>query len=156
MLEEKHKKALSALINQELDSDKSFCFSVGTDSMAPVIRPGDKISVRRVGGDSIRRGDIVVYQMHQELFTHRVLGWNSQRQFITKGDRALIIDEPVGQEERLGKVVARERAGGVVNFESKSWKIANSFLGALSYLQWIVFRFLRGCKRRIVGFPRVS
>ncbi|GLF99003.1 signal peptidase I [Streptomyces yaizuensis] len=37
-------------------------YTVPTDSMAPTVRPGDRVLAERIDGDAARRGDIVVFE----------------------------------------------------------------------------------------------
>lgn len=37
-------------------------YTVPTDSMEPLVHPGDKVLARHVSGTAVRRGDVVVFQ----------------------------------------------------------------------------------------------
>lgn len=155
MLKEKYKDTLTVLINEELNSGKVFCFVVSTVSMLPLIKPEDEIVVRKDSLNTLKCGDIVVFEKHRELYTHRLLYRKmseSKIKLITKGDNSLIIDEPISEKELLGKVIKIKKGNKSINLESKFWKIVNSLAGTLSYLEWIVFSLLRGIKRLISKF----
>ena len=152
MLEEKYKNTLSVLINEELNSGKYFCFTVCTSSMFPLIDPGDEIVVKKSSSDTLKCGDILVFEKYSELYTHRFLGkrmFNSKIKLITKGDNSFIIDEPLSEEDLLGKVVSIKNTHKSIDLESNFWKTVNVVIGALSYLGWIVFNFFRNLKRNI-------
>jgi signal peptidase I len=155
MLEEKYKDTLTDLVNEELNSGKVFCFVVSTVSMLPLIKPEDEIVVRKVSKETLKRGDIIVFEKYRELYTHRLLYRrmsDSKIELITKGDNSLIIDEPTSEKGLLGKVIRIKRGNKSINLESKFWKIVNNLTGTLSYLEWTVFSLLRGIKRLILKF----
>jgi len=155
MLEEKHKNTLTVLINEELNSGKVFCFVISTLSMLPLIKPEDEIVVRKHSLNTLKRGDIIVFEKYRELYTHRLLYRrmsDSKIELITKGDNSLIIDEPISEKGLLGKVIRIKRGNKSINLESKFWKIMNNLTGTLSYLEWTVFSFLRGIKRLILKY----
>jgi len=156
MLEEKYKSTLTDLISEELNSGKVFCFSVSTVSMLPLIKPEDEIVVRKGSRETLKCGDIVVFERFRELYTHRLLCKRmsgSKVTLVTKGDNSLVADDPISEKDLLGKVTRIRKANRSINLEGKFWKIANSLAGTLSYLEWTVFSLLRGLKRLI---PKVQ
>lgn len=44
-----------------------------TDSMMPLLQPGDQVQVSRIVAEEIRFGDIVVFRRGDDLIVHRVL-----------------------------------------------------------------------------------
>ena len=123
--------------------------------MAPLIKPKDKIIVRKGSLNTLRCGDIVVFKKYKELCTHRFLYkkiFSSKIKLITKGDNSLAIDEPTLAEDYLGKVVGIKKGFKIINLESTLWKIINRSIGALSYFEGLVFNFLRKCKRLVLKF----
>lgn len=150
MLEEKYKNTLTILINEELSSGKAFPLGVSTLSMAPLIKPEDKIIARKRALDTLKCGDIVVFKRDGELYTHRFLYkkiFNSKIKLITKGDNSLIIDKPTLAEDYLGKVVGIKKGSNIINLESALWKIISRLIGVLSYFEGTVYNLLRKCKR---------
>jgi len=155
MLEEKYKDTLTDLINEELNSGKAFCFVVSTVSMLPLIKPEDEIVLRKHPLNTLKRGDVVVFEKYRELYTHRLLYRRmsgSKIELITKGDNSFIADEAISEKDLLGKVIRIKRDNKSINLESKFWKIVNSLAGTLSYLEWMIFGLLRGCKRLILKY----
>lgn len=155
MLEEKYKSTLTVLINEELNSGKVFCFVVSTVSMLPLIKPEDEIVVRKDSLNTLKCGDIVVFEKYRELYTHRLLCKRlsgSKITLVTKGDNSFIADDPISEKDLLGKVIRIKRGNKFINLESKFWKIVNSLAGTLSYLEWKVFSLLRSFKRLILKF----
>ena len=152
MLEEKYKSTIADLINEELDSGKVFCFVVSTLSMLPLIKPEDEIVVRRDPLNTLRRGDIVVFEKYGELYTHRLLCRRmsgSKVALVTKGDNSFAADDPISAKDLLGKVIEIRKGNKSINIEGKFWRMANSLAGTVSYLEWTVFSLLRGLRRLI-------
>jgi hypothetical protein len=76
-------------------------------SMAPTLRPGDILSVRRAAPEEISVGQLIVYSSGPRLITHRVvtvLQEAGARRWITRGDRA-VCDDPAVLPENLIAVV---------------------------------------------------
>jgi signal peptidase I len=78
-------------------------------SMFPCMQPGDLLEIRRPAGP-IRSGDVVIYQRHDRLVVHRVVGQTADL-IVTRGDRLRHPDAPVPVNEVLGIVAAIERRG---------------------------------------------
>ncbi len=155
MLEEKYKSTLTDLINEELNSGKVFCFVVSTVSMLPLIKPEDEIVVRKGSKETLKCGDIVVFERFRELYTHRLLCKRmsgSKMTLVTKGDNSFIADDPISEKDLLGKVTKIRKGNRSINLEGKFWKIVNSLAGTLFYLEWTVYSLLRGFKRLIPKF----
>lgn len=76
-------------------------FEVETGSMKEAINPGDWIIVKIT--KSVKLNDIITYEYKGEFVTHRVIeAYNGT--FITKGDANNAKDEPVDQNQIVGKV----------------------------------------------------
>ena len=124
--------------------------------MLPLIKPEDEIVVRKGSRETLKCGDIVVFERFRELYTHRLLCKRmsgSKVTLVTKGDNSLVADDPISEKDLLGKVTRIRKANRSINLEGKFWKIVNSLAGTLSYLEWTVFSLLRGLKRLI---PKVQ
>jgi signal peptidase I len=78
-------------------------------SMFPCMQPGDLLEIHRPAAP-IQTGDVVVFQLHDRLVVHRVVG-RSGDLVITRGDRLRHPDAPVPAAEILGCVAAIERRG---------------------------------------------
>lgn len=76
-------------------------------SMFPSLQPGDLLDVRRPTGP-IQTGDVVVFQSHDRLVVHRVIGQTGDK-LVTRGDRLRYPDAPIPAAEILGCVAAIER-----------------------------------------------
>jgi signal peptidase I len=76
-------------------------------SMLPAIFPGDTLLIERANGESLGKGDIVLFHRDRRLFVHRVSGTSgSDRdlQIVTQGDGMPKPDPPLSSSQLLGKV----------------------------------------------------
>ena len=77
-------------------------FEVQTGSMADEINPGDWIIVKNT--DNLKLNDIITYKFGEEYITHRIIEvYNGI--YVTKGDANNAKDEPITEEQVVGKVV---------------------------------------------------
>jgi signal peptidase I len=86
-------------------------------SMAPALRPGDILDIRRASPEEISVGQIIVFTAGSGLglTTHRVVAVTEGaggRQWITRGDRAVNNDAAVIPENLIGVVDAVSRRTG--------------------------------------------
>lgn len=83
-------------------------------SMLPAIFPGDTLVIEPANGESIGKGDIVMFHRDRRLFVHRVLGKSGSdrdAQIVTQGDGMPNPDPPVSGSQLLGKVAFVVRDG---------------------------------------------
>ncbi len=88
-------------------------FLVRGDSMHPVIRSGDYVTVEPTSADAIRRGDIVLSLTGRGLTAHRLIAIGRSALF-TRGDNAAEVDEPFAIDRLIGRIVRIERNGRTV------------------------------------------
>jgi hypothetical protein len=99
--------------------------------MYPTICDGDLITVKQIKASDVIVGDIILYRHKFKITVHRVMrifkrseekspsapqnpqGRSSSEtlQFSFRGDAAPVLDNPVGADQILGKVVRIERKG---------------------------------------------
>jgi len=101
-------------------------------SMQPTIEDGELITVAPVAPESVKRGDILLYQSESGVHAHRVVGRvkgtvpspvagcraTGPRQgdcpldrYLLRGDASVSCDAPVRLEQVIGRVVAVQRGG---------------------------------------------
>ena len=85
-------------------------FEVQTGSMGEAIEPGDWIIVKY--SRNVKIDDIVTFKQDGEFITHRVIE-AYQGTFVTKGDANDAKDDPITQEQIVGKVVKILPAFGI-------------------------------------------
>lgn len=88
--------------------------AIMSDSMAPTFRRGSMVIVQKLTNPmDINISDIIQYEAHDTVITHRVIvitqadDGSGKRTFITKGDNNPSRDEPVSQDHVTGVVRAQ-------------------------------------------------
>lgn len=78
-------------------------FTVASDSMQPILKSGDKITVEPVDPGDIVPGMVVVFRSDKKKIVHRVV---KKKGFIlvTAGDRLRKYDGPIHVYDVIGKV----------------------------------------------------
>ncbi len=144
-------------------------------SMWPFMQEGDTVKIRPAGENDIEVGDVVAVDNEGKttgwFYVHRVIRILRMRNrilYVTKGDGIRGgMDEPVGRDRVVGKVVEIER--GVLRMDLESspcWKHINRGMARVSSVRpWrkaragtvclkliiLVLRFLSGVKAKIVN-----
>lgn len=113
---------------------------VCSGSMAPTLRPGDRITV--MSADKYRLGEIILFAMNGGFIIHRVLGILPGR-IITKGDASHQLDPPVSTQDILGRAIIRERDGKVQVLDSGGARWRGLVLGLGAFVIYPVLDSLR-------------
>ena len=119
-------------------------------SMHPFVEDGDIVVLVKRPVSSLKTGDLVLARtVAGAAVLHRVVqkyrGRTGRFVFKTQGDALMVIDDPVAEENIMGKAVAIEKTVGhlkmkKINLESTPWKtvgiaivLFNRLWGALYY-----------------------
>jgi signal peptidase I len=146
----KLEQAVSGLIKIELKQGRLLVLEVSSMSMYPFVKPRDKINIRNFCPERLALGDIIVFCRYDEIYAHRLLSKDVQGQrirLLSKGDNSFVTDDPVLEEEYLGKVVAVKRREMFFDLETASWKFVNRCIALLSGLEAVLYQLLRRAKR---------
>lgn len=123
---------------------KGVCWlPVLTDSMAPLISPGDLVRVARVTSQKVRFGDIVVFKRSSELIVHRVLKRRRTAEGIflsEKGDAGNVYGI-INDDKVVGRVTGLKKGNRIFDLDWPSSRLANLFISA-----W--FRMAAACVNR--------
>lgn len=103
-------------------------------SMAPALKPGDRLVVRRVSPESIGPGDILVRRSgSRHLVAHRLIERISTNRGITKGDAVGCIDPtPIALTDPVERVDAIVRQGRLICFSGTLWQWRNRWRAGIS------------------------
>ncbi len=101
------------LATEVLTSFGKIRLPVNGSSMFPAIRPGDLLEISRPDRP-IWTGEVVVFEYHGRLVTHRVVGSYGDM-LITRGDRLRYPDRLLPRTAILGLVTAIERRGRLIS-----------------------------------------
>jgi len=129
---------------------KRAVITVASNSMEPVLREGDRITIEGADPSRLRRGDIVVYESPLAgLVVHRLMWkvppFGEPRVVFTKGDALPYLDRPVAVRGLLGRVVEIESGGA----RSRRRRLS----GAAGYTRWIAAAAHWGWKQ---GMARIG
>jgi len=137
------------LIQTDQAASQPFSLRVIGRSMAPLLRPGDKVIAQHIQADLLKRGDLIVirqeYQQEKQLTTHRLIATDT-RGWHTKGDSCLHADPPIPAQAILGRVIAIERSSSAtgnftqIDLQRRQWIFANRLMGWLGRLQTSLFQ----------------
>jgi signal peptidase I len=110
-----HAHALKCeLAGEVLRSFGNLRFKATGCSMLPSVWPGDTLVIKRISPGRVRVGDVMLVGRDDRLCAHRVIsvaeGGGSSR-WITQGDANPAPDQPVSEDELLGRVNYLIRAG---------------------------------------------
>lgn len=94
-----------------LARDGSAWVRESSDSMAPLVRAGDRLRLAPIDRARLHPGDLVAFRRDAVLIVHRVLECHAAG-VVTKGDALSRRDEAVGWESLVGRVVTLENARG--------------------------------------------
>jgi len=126
-------RAMANELWTELCTIKGACWlPVLTDSMAPLIRPGDQVKVSRVAPGEVRFGDILVFKRNNDLIVHRVLKrWRAPEgnYFSEKGDAGSVYGL-VNGDSIVGRVIGLKKGTRTYDLDLPPGRIANLSIAA--------------------------
>ena len=120
-----------------LKRERQAWFRILSNSMEPLIRKDDRVRVAAMNASDARTGDIALLCTDGVFVAHRLVRIirNSDRfHFFQKGDANGSVS-PVEEEAIIGKVVAVERKGMVLDLTHGSGRLQNALLAIKSMLQ---------------------
>lgn len=108
------KTAMLGLFVEILERDASIRFTVTGRSMAPFMRGGEVVTIKKVSCSELRIGDLIFFEspigspvLHR--LVRRRIGTGGYLTFQTKGDALIAFDEEITESRVLGKVLQIER-----------------------------------------------
>jgi hypothetical protein len=117
-------------------------------SMHPTIREGEAITAAPAPPAGIKRGEVILRRLGHGVLAHRVVrilrSPDGALVFVTRGDSSAGHDQPAGESEVLGRIIAVERGGRAL--DPGVWRVralAGTRLVAVGFLRWLRAR-LRG------------
>lgn len=108
-----------ATIRASLERGEAVKIKITSDSMLPLIKKGDFISIVNKSVDSVEVGAIITFVRDGVLFTHRVIQKDLDNGIVlTKGDHLKDCDPPTTPQNIIGIVVSRNRENDFLDFLS--------------------------------------
>ncbi len=120
-LEDNNIKGRQILIKL-LRSGKTTDVAANGLSMFPFLLPSDILRVKPVSPQSLKRGQIVVYELNHKIISHRYIK-TANRMIICKGDGLIHYDAPILPENLLGVVIARTRNNKIKSLTSTGTRV---------------------------------
>jgi signal peptidase I len=121
-----------------------------SNSMMPLIQPGDSVLICRTRAEEILRGDIVVFRRNGDLIGHRVLkrqcGGEGIR-FTEKGDSSSVWGKFM-QDDIIGRVSAVKSRRNLFVLDSTFGKFLNHAISLWCYYTTALAMKLRSSDRR--------
>jgi hypothetical protein len=108
---------LAEMLRQALSKGKQAQLTLDSDSMAPLLRQGDRLLLQSVRVEELQIGDIVVIADSSGLLVHRFWAYRDPLrpvELVLRGDSLSYFDRPVPGTNLLGIVVARLRNGRIL------------------------------------------
>lgn len=115
---------LADMLKESIQQGTTPSLTVVSNSMSPLLRPGDQVGLQIVVLAQLCRGHIVTFSNPRDpadLVTHRVVGTfpdEEASKIITFGDRMLMFDMPISMDDVVGRVIWRCRNGRVLDLDS--------------------------------------
>jgi signal peptidase I len=137
-------------LNSEIDLSKSPVFDlwkeagrmidvkVEGNSMRPLMRPGDTVSLRLTDGSEFKTGDLIAYKQDGKLIVHRFVKQRNIDKSLwlcQKGDN-LSDWSWISEGEALGRVEAIRGRGKQIDINTRLWTRINRVMG-ISGLLWV-------------------
>jgi signal peptidase I len=110
-------------------------------SMAPFLKGGEVITLKKVPSSSLHRGDLIFFRdRYGSLILHRIIRKRKSGNKVyleTKGDALIAFDEPVLADDVLGKafIVERKTFGDRLKYRdltSGFWRSINYLIALIS------------------------
>jgi len=142
----KHQQAALNLLQDETLDGQRFKLRVTGPSMAPLLRPGDRVIAESVRPAELVRGDLVVVRRSEDLVTHRLI-FIDARGWHTKGDNSLILDPPIISDAIMGRVVAIERGNQSIDLRTGYWNTVNGWLALSGWCEIKIIQVGRSIRK---------
>lgn len=130
-----YRKTALDLLRQEASAARPYRLRVTSESMLPLLRPGDELVVQPGLPPDLRRGDLVVLDADPSAapegwlpVTHRIVG-RGPGGWLTKGDHNRSLDPPLPERAILGRAIAVQRGAAQLDLRSRRWRLTAGFLG---------------------------
>ncbi len=140
------------LFEEILDAGSDLRLQVTGVSMAPLIRAGDRVTIRKLPVDALTPGDIIfLINNSGKPVVHRILKKRCRRdkiEFHTKGDALLEYDQWIESGNVLGKICLIEKlrgesTGAVLNLETNRWHLEGRLMAIFQIIRSKILLRLR-------------
>lgn len=116
--------------------------TVTSDSMQPLLRPGDIVVVQPADPHALQPGEVIVVQRGGEWITHRLVAFD-EHGWQTHGDNTRYADRAASAGEIVGRVIAIERGDQTIDLQQPRRRAIDRRINRVQRIQLWVFAFLR-------------
>ena len=144
------------LFEEILESGLNLRVKVTGRSMAPFLRGGEILTIKKAPLHALRKGDLIFFKNSRGApLLHRIVqklkSSDEKITFRTKGDAVVAFDEPVQYHKILGKVCWIEKSNSsasskYIDMESRKWQMINAVIARLSVSRSYFYGALFGFK----------
>ncbi len=139
---------LADLLRQGLHQGQKSQLEVSSNSMAPLLRRGDRVILEAVTPEQLAPGDVITLADLTGITTHRY--WSKTAvtdppRLLTRGDRPLVFDPPWPPEALVGRMVGRSRRTKSLWVTSGAGRLLNR------HLCWLAKREFQWWGHRVDG-----
>lgn len=142
------------LLQESLARGETAVLTIRSNSMAPLLKVGDKVGITAVSNPTLHPGDIItLFTPPDDLLTHRYWGNTAQNGRLllhTRGDRVWQFDPPHPGENIIGKVIIRWRQERPFSLTTGLGRWLNHHLYQLAQLE---YRLVAGHPWQIASEP---
>ncbi len=111
--------------------------------MVPFLRGGEVLTIRKVPYSFLKRGDLILFRnSHGKAVIHRIIRKKKCGRVQTKGDAAISLDEPVREDDVLGKVCEIERTTSCISMETWERALSNYILAITQLIRCGIYHAL--------------
>ena len=113
------------------DKGTTLHFKVISGSMSPLIEIDDVVKVNKVEPSEVRIGDIIAFQVGQNVMVHRIIGVNySNKQLVFRhmGDAGAASGK-ITESKLIGRVLAIEKEGHEISLDTRWYIISKKIMG---------------------------
>lgn len=143
----------ASIIDLWKDAGRDISFTISGISMEPFLKSGDRVVVRTVYSEQLKRGDIIAFRSEGRVIIHRLMGGR-------KTDKGLVYCQKgdnlggwtwISGEAIIGKVVSIRGLKHIADMGDTMWRYLNTALGIWGAGQ-IAFKVaLKSAKAALVG-----
>ena len=107
-------------------------------SMYPLIQQGDICEFVQIDPQAIEKGDIILFITEGQLVAHRFFQKNQEHRCLFKGDANLGFDQPVSDEQLIGKLVKIKRKDKTISLNSLIPAVWGKLIGAFPFISMLI------------------
>jgi len=147
----RYAQPIADLVREQAARGTPFRFRVTTGSMAPLVQPGDELVIRAATPETLRPGDLVLFDAGGLFVAHRLRVVLPDGRLLTQGDRNIAADRPWPGSALIGVAVAVARGEQVLDLTAGPGRARAAWIGRLAQVERGAYRAVRAVKRALFG-----